>query len=192
MKVYTKTGDKGTTSLIGGERVEKWDDRVEAYGCVDELAAFIALLADKMRNDNELKEQTEELDKLGSVLMSVESHLAAGDKCQYKLPTLSNKSITMMEQSIDKMQAKLPAIQKFTIPGGCELNSLCNVCRTVCRRAERRVALVCSKHTINEYIPAILNRLSDYLYLLGRTIAVHCKVDEILWIPEIQEEQEAK
>ncbi len=184
MKVYTKTGDKGTTSLVGGERVKKWDSRVEAYGTVDELAAFVALLADKMRGDEALSSYVSELDSIGSVLMSIESHLAAGEDCEYKLPTLSEKPIKMLESSIDAMQDRLPAITKFTIPGGCELNSLCNVCRTICRRSERRVAEVCESYTIDEIVPTFLNRFSDYLYLLGRTIGEHYGAEEILWVPE--------
>ncbi|MFI3328642.1 MAG: cob(I)yrinic acid a,c-diamide adenosyltransferase [Rikenellaceae bacterium] len=183
MKVYTKQGDSGTTSLVGGERVTKWDSRVEAYGTVDELAAFVALLADKMRTDEGLKPFVAELDSFGSVLMSLEAHLAAGERCEYKLPTLSDKPILTMERSIDSMQEKLPAITKFTIPGGCETASMCNVCRTICRRAERRVAEVCSIFAIDPLVGATLNRFSDYLYLLGRTTAAHYNAEEILWIP---------
>lgn len=184
MKVYTKTGDKGTTSLIGGERVAKWDDRVEAYGTVDELSAFLALLADKMRADKELAMYVTELDNLGSTLMTIEAHLAAGENCEHKLPALSDATTIRLERGIDEMQERLPAITKFTIIGGCELNSLCNVCRTICRRAERRVAQVCDSYNIDSNVATTLNRLSDYLYTLGRTLAMHCKAEELLWLPE--------
>ncbi len=183
MRVYTKKGDAGQTSLVNGERVDKWDDRVEAYGSVDELSAFLALLADDMRSDDALTEFVAELDAVGSVLMSLEAHLAAGDNCHYPLPTLKDSSISNLEASIDSMQAKLPQIDKFTIPGGCKLVSMCHVCRTICRRAERRIALVSSTYDTPPFVGIYINRLSDYLYLLGRTLASHLQAEEILWIP---------
>ncbi|MFI3247921.1 MAG: cob(I)yrinic acid a,c-diamide adenosyltransferase [Rikenellaceae bacterium] len=184
MKVYTKCGDKGTTALVNGDRVKKYDDRVEAYGTVDELSAFLALLGDKMRANDGLGRYVDDINKINSMLMNIEAHLAAGEPVKYPLPEVSDKSIEELEQSIDHMQSMLPTIMKFTIPGGCELNSLSHVCRTICRRAERRVAVVIEQYTIEPNVATYINRLSDYLYLLGRTLTKHCEAEEILWIPE--------
>ncbi len=184
MKVYTKTGDKGTTSLVGGERVAKNDLRVEAYGTVDELTAFAALLSDKMRTNALTAELSEDINRINSVLMSVEAHLAAGDQVSFKLPVLSDSSIAFLESRIDTMQAEVPAIAKFTIPGGHEFVSLSHVCRTVCRRAERCSIAASEQYKIDDFCVTYLNRLSDYFYLLGRVITARLEVEETLWIPE--------
>lgn len=183
MKVYTKTGDKGTTSLIGGERVFKTDERVEAYGSVDELAAFTALLADTMRADVGLAARVEELHWILSRLMTVEALLAKGQSGAEKLAPLSAEAITWLEERIDGMQAALPPIDKFTIPGGHTLVSMCHLCRTVCRRAERAALRADQKYGVDETVISWLNRLSDYFYLLGRTLTSHYGVKETLWIP---------
>ncbi|MFI3288575.1 MAG: cob(I)yrinic acid a,c-diamide adenosyltransferase [Rikenellaceae bacterium] len=182
MRVYTKGGDTGTTSLINGDRVKKYDDRVEAYGTIDELTAHLALLGDKMRSDSTLTKYVDEINVINSMLMNIEAHLAAGDPIKYPLPEVDTESIEMLERRIDEMQSALPSIMKFTIPGGCKLNSLCHICRTVCRRAERRTAVVMESYTIDKNVAKYINRLSDYLYLLGRTLTVHCGAEEILWI----------
>lgn len=183
MKVYTKQGDKGLTSLIGGERVFKTDVRVEAYGTVDELVAFIALLADKLADDDRFKEHTSMLRKVESHLMTVEALLAVGRDGEDKVAPLGIEPTATLEQAIDAMQAKLPAITKFTIPGGDERISMCHVCRTVCRRAERMALVVSQQHDLSDDVLAYLNRLSDYLYLLGRTVTMITHTEEILWIP---------
>lgn len=183
MKVYTKTGDKGTTSLIGGERVAKYDERVEAYGSVDELSAFVALLGDKMRHHEELRDAADELNRINSTLMSVEALLAVGKGGEGKIAPLGGEVISWLEERIDAMQAEVPAITKFTIPGGNELLSLCHVCRTVCRRAERCAVKATALHSSSAEPSAYLNRLADYLYLLGRTITHRLKVEETEWIP---------
>ncbi len=184
MKVYTKGGDTGTTSLINGDRVKKYDERVEAYGTVDELSAFLALLGDKMRKYEDLSKYVIQIDKINSMLMNIEAHLAAGDPIKYPLPEVATHSIDSLEQGIDEMQNALPTIMKFTIPGGCKLNSLSHICRTICRRAERRVAVVMESYAIEPNVAKYLNRLSDYLYVLGRTLTIHCGVEEILWISD--------
>ena len=152
MKVYTKTGDKGTTSLIGGERVFKTDERVEAYGSVDELAAFTALLA-------------------------------TGESGRGKVAPLDPAVVTWLEGRIDAMQEALQPIDKFTIPGGHTAVSLCHVCRTVCRRSERAALRADAKYGVEPSVLVWLNRLSDYFYLLGRTLTAHYEVKEVLWIP---------
>lgn len=136
-KVYTKTGDKGTTSLVGGERVSKIDERVEAYGTVDELGSFTAYLSDHLRSDEELAEYLGDLDRVASQLMSVAALLAVGHGGEGKLPDISPEAIGYLEERIDAMQSRVRPITKFTIPGGHPTVSLCHVCRTVCRRAER-------------------------------------------------------
>lgn len=183
MKVYTKTGDKGTTSLIDGERVFKTDVRVEAYGTVDELAAFTALLCDNMRGETALGAYVDDLNRILSRLMSVEALLATGESGSDKVAPLAPGVIEWMEGRIDAMQAALDPIDKFTIPGGNAVVSMCHVCRTVCRRAERAALRADACHSVDPSVLAFLNRLSDYFYLLGRTLTAHFKVEETLWIP---------
>ncbi|WP_300797141.1 cob(I)yrinic acid a,c-diamide adenosyltransferase [uncultured Alistipes sp.] len=183
MKVYTKTGDKGMTSLIGGERVFKCDERVEAYGSVDELSAFVALLTDRLRPDAALASHVEELNRILSRLMTVEALLAAGEGGRDKMAPLAPDCVAWLEACIDTMQAALPPIDKFTIPGGHEAVSLCHVCRTVCRRAERAALRADQRYGVDATALVWLNRLSDYFYLLGRTLTAHYRVEETLWIP---------
>ncbi len=183
MKVYTKTGDKGTTSLIGGERVAKCDCRVEAYGTVDELTAFTALLADKLQSDEAYTAEVAFLRRIESQLMTVAALLAVGEGGEDKVGKLQSATIEEMEQAIDSMQEALPQITKFTIPGGDERLSLAHVCRTICRRAERQALKAAENCNIEEQVIVYLNRLSDYFYLLGRSITHRSNVEEILWIP---------
>ena len=183
MKVYTKTGDKGTTSLIGGERVAKCDCRVEAYGTVDELTAFTALLADKLQSDEAYTAEVAFLRRIESQLMTIAALLAVGEGGEDKVGKLQSATIEEMEQAIDSMQEALPQITKFTIPGGDERLSLAHVCRTICRRAERQALRAAENCNIEEQVIVYLNRLSDYFYLLGRSITHRSNVEEILWIP---------
>ncbi|MCH5329332.1 MAG: cob(I)yrinic acid a,c-diamide adenosyltransferase [Alistipes sp.] len=181
MKVYTKTGDDGTTSLIGGERVSKYDERVEAYGSTDELTAFTALLCDELRGDASLAATVAELERLESRLMSVSALLAAGDGGS--VPPLGEDEVSFLESRIDAMQSEVSPIVKFTIPGGRRELSLCHVCRTVCRRAERAALRADAEYGVDKTALVWLNRLSDYFYLLGRRLAEHYGVAERLWQP---------
>ncbi|MBS4764779.1 cob(I)yrinic acid a,c-diamide adenosyltransferase [Alistipes sp. kh20] len=183
MKVYTKTGDKGMTSLIGGERVFKTDERVEAYGSVDELAAFTALLADNMRADAALTVDVDDLNRILSRLMSVEALLAVGESGSDKVAPLAPETISWLEERIDALQESLKPIDKFTIPGGNAVVSMCHVCRTVCRRAERAALRADAKYGVDPTVLVWLNRLSDYFYLLGRSLTARYAVEEVLWIP---------
>ena len=183
MKIYTKGGDKGRTSLIGGERVPKTDSRVEAYGTVDELLAFTALLADHMMADDRFADCTERLRQIESHLMTVSALLAVGKGGEDKVAGLNVAAVEMLEQWIDAMQEALPAIDKFTIPGGDKRASLSHVCRTVCRRAERAALRADEENGVSELARVYLNRLSDYFYALGRTIVFRADVEEILWRP---------
>ena len=183
MKVYTKTGDRGTTSLIGGERVLKTDSRVEAYGTVDELASFVALLADHLRGDEGAAEYCGDLNRILSRLMTVEALLAVGEGAHDKVQPLDPACVEWLETRIDAMQAALPLIDKFTLPGGHAAVSLCHVCRTVCRRAERAALRADQEFGTDASVLVWLNRLSDYFYLLGRTLSAYFRVEEVLWIP---------
>ena len=170
MKIYTKTGDGGTTSLIGGERVSKCDPRVEAYGTVDELMAFVALMTDTLTEDARTAAFVEPLQRIESQLMTVSALFAVGKGGEGKVATIA-------------MQAEIPAITKFTIPGGHRAVSLCHVCRTVCRRAERAALRAREVAEVDAQALKYLNRLSDYLYTLGRVVTERLKVEERLWIP---------
>ena len=183
MKIYTKGGDKGQTSLIGGERVSKTDLRVEAYGTVDELMAFTALLADKLMGDERFNIIENQLRRIESQLMTVSALLAVGKGGEDKVADLKAEATEELEAWIDQMQEQLPAITKFTIPGGDERISLCHICRTVCRRAERAALRAAELSEINNSATIYLNRLSDYFYLLGRSITALTNSEEILWIP---------
>lgn len=183
MKVYTKCGDGGTTSLIGGERVPKYDERVEAYGSVDELMAFTALLGDQIRSEVKLQKYVESIDRINCVLMSVSSLLAVGEGGVDKVAPIDCSKVAELEQEIDAMQALVQPITKFTIPGGCRVVSHCHVCRTVCRRAERATLRANAKYGVDVSAIVYLNRLSDWFYLLGRVLTEHFEVCERLWIP---------
>lgn len=184
MKVYTKTGDKGTTLLIGGERVSKTDSRVEAYGTVDELMAFVALLADKLREceDFKLILYIDELNSIISNLMTISALFAKGSGV-VKVEALNSESISVLERSIDRMQSEIENVTKFTIPGGDSRVSMCHVCRTICRRAERTALRANIEYGVDEVSIAYLNRLSDYFYLLGRRLTEYYNVKEVLWEP---------
>ena len=183
MKLYTKGGDKGRTSLIGGERVRKTDVRVEAYGSADELQANIAYLADKMMKEEALLPYVKDCRKICSLLMTTCSLLAMGSHCEYKIPQITDEDISWIEGRIDTLQAELKPVEYFTIPGGCELSSLCHICRTVCRRTERRAIEASENYEIDGTVLIVLNRLSDYLYALCRTITERLDAEEVLWQP---------
>ena len=183
MKLYTKGGDKGRTSLIGGERVRKTDVRVEAYGTADELQANIAYLADKMSQEGTLTTYVEDCRWICSKLMTVCSLLAVGCNCKYEIPKISDADIAHLEGRIDALQAELKPVECFTVPGGCELASLCHICRTVCCRAERRAIEAAESYEVDKVLLVMLNRLSDYLYALCRTITERLDAEEVLWQP---------
>ena len=182
-KIYTKTGDCGTTALIGGQRVPKYDARVDAYGTVDELSAHLAMLHDLMVAYGE-SGFDEEFVSIQKVLMTTESLLALGDGCQVKFTDISPEHVAHLEHRIDELSAELPPIERFTIPGGHVVVSECHICRTVCRRAERKALLVQGVSAAYPNAYAYLNRLSDYLYVLGRVLALRLNAAEILWEPE--------
>jgi len=182
MKIYTKTGDKGMTSLIGGSRVSKGHPRIEAYGTVDELMAHVSYLRDNI-DDEGLKD---DLFKILDLLMTIASLLAAENEELIKgLPKILRTDIEWFEKKIDKMEEKLEPLDSFIIPGGHPQVSLCHIARTVCRRAERVTIRVSEDNDIPEYIIQFLNRLSDYLFVLSRLIISQLGNKEIKWVPKL-------
>ena len=192
-KIYTKTGDKGETSLFGGARVPKSHVRVEAYGTVDELNSYIGLLTDLIITPQYkavLKEIQDRLFTIGSILATEPSK-------QMKTPDLKNEDIQLLENEIDTMDAELPPLKNFILPGGHSTVSFCNIARTVCRRAERLVInlVLLEKEEGQPINPhnelgqtlsiQYLNRLSDYLFILGRKMAKDLGAEEILWKPRV-------
>lgn len=184
MKIYTRTGDKGTTSLVGGTRVAKTHPRLEAYGTVDELMAQIAYLRDNMTQYAQLTVYHDQLLQILDHLMRLSSYLATEEEATKYLPEFNNSHVALLEKWIDEIQETLPKITKFTLPGGDPLVSLCHIARTVCRRSERRCIALSEQHPVSEDIIKYLNRLSDYLYVLARKISQEFHIKEILWVYE--------
>ncbi|MCK9616758.1 MAG: cob(I)yrinic acid a,c-diamide adenosyltransferase [Lentimicrobiaceae bacterium] len=180
-KIYTKTGDKGETALIGGKRVKKYDLRIEAYGTVDELNSYIGLLRDLI-NEAHLQDV---LFKIQQHLFIAESLLATDTAPPDKiLPFLSEDDVRFLEQEIDSINANLPVLKNFILPGGHPSNAFCHVARCVCRRAERITVHLAEKTKIDNNVIKYLNRLSDYLFVLARRISQIENATEILWIPK--------
>lgn len=181
-KIYTKTGDDGTSGLIGGTRVSKYDKRLEAYGTVDELNSWIGLLVAK----NQDQTTNEVLQKIQHKLFIIASHLAT-DTSKSDLHTtlpLSDDEINLMETEIDRMQEQLPSLSNFILPGGSSLAAQTHIARTVCRRAERRTIALQTEIKVEKILLIFLNRLSDYLFALSRYFNFLDNQDEILWITE--------
>ena len=184
MKLYTKGGDKGSTSLIGGERVSKCDCRVEAYGTVDELTAYIGFLADRTAAlTTDCEDVIADLKQINSTLMSVEALLAMGCNSEDRISPLDSSKVEWLEGKIDALQAQLKPLTSFTIPGGCEVTSICHICRTVCRRAERCAVAAAKEHNIDTNAMVYINRLSDYFYALGRVLCDKMGKSEFIWEP---------
>ena len=180
MKIYTKTGDKGTTSLIGGKRVLKHNPRIEAYGTIDELISHIGLLRDQPI-DGQLKDV---LLKVQDRLMVCAAVLATDcDDCTIKIPEIKDIDITFLEQEIDSMESELEPLRSFIIPGGHPIVSYCHIARTVCRRAERIAIKLTETSIVPDSTIKYINRLSDYLFVLARKLAKDFKVNEIPWQP---------
>jgi cob(I)alamin adenosyltransferase len=182
MKIYTKGGDNGLTSLIGGKRVPKSDIRIEAYGTIDELIAYIGLLRDYMPDQKKNSFLLTVQDKL----MTCAAILASDcDDCEVKIPILSTEDITLVEKEIDRMNNHLPELTSFILPGGHSLVSFCHIARTVCRRAERKVVEADQNNEFFLQVIRYLNRLSDYLFVLSRSLSFDLQIDEIKWIPNV-------
>lgn len=208
MKIYTRTGDSGTTSLVGGQRVAKDDPRVEAYGALDELASQLGLLHDQIGASNALllsqgkallgkliagepaarqftaAELQQQLRTILSRLMDGEALLAAtGTETSKTLPQLAADEIAKLEMRTDELLDGLPELRKFTLPCGHPLVSQAHVCRAVCRRAERRIATAAGDFELPATVSAYVNRLSDYLYALTRRLSRQLGITESEWTP---------
>ena len=180
MKVYTKTGDKGETGLFGGKRLSKDDLRIETYGTIDELNSWIGLLRDQKIP----KAQIDKLIDVQNELFVIGSHLAAdSSKKNLKLPLLDSDATLKLEQWIDELDLSLEPMKFFVLPGGHESVSYCHIARSCCRRAERRVVSLSQKENVHEFIIPYLNRLSDLLFTLSRSMTVHFGASEIPWNP---------
>ena len=180
MKIYTKTGDRGQTSLVGGERVSKCCDRLESYGTIDELNANIGLL---------ITYCTDETDKTFLLwtqgkLFVVGGYLATNNE-QTEVPpslTVTPEMVTAVETEIDRLTAGLQPLKRFILPGGSRAAAIANVCRTVCRRAERCIIRLTESGTsVDKNVVSFINRLSDYLFVLGRKLNLDAKTQDIIW-----------
>ncbi len=188
MKIYTKTGDEGMTALFGGTRVPKHNIRIQSYGTVDELNAWLGLL----RDQDIAKEYRQLLMKIQENLFTAGAILATDpDKALLKsgkerlnIPKISPADVTLLENEMDKMDALLPAMTHFVLPGGHPTVSYCHIARTVCRRAERMACLLHENQPIDATVLSYLNRLSDFLFVLSRKLSYDLKAEEIKWIPE--------
>lgn len=181
MKIYTKTGDNGTTSLIGGSRVNKCDLRIEAGGTLDELISYVGFIRDQHQMPDDLQQ----------FLIGIQDRLMKGTamiaqvkrKNQDDLPQITDDDITLLETAINQMEEELPPLHSFILPGGHPAVSVCHITRNVCRRAERRCVELFHTHPGNEIIIRYLNRLSDYLFVLARYLTKHFHSKEIPWNP---------
>ena len=188
MKIYTKTGDKGKTSLFGGTRVPKYHLRIEAYGTVDELNSYIGLIRDQKIDPHTteiLLNIQNELFTLGSMLATPpEKEILKSGKERLNINKVSEESVVLLENEIDLMNESLPPMSHFILPGGHTTVSFCHIARCICRRAERITTQLSDESTINPKILVYLNRLSDYLFMLARKLTIDNQAQEIPWIPE--------
>ncbi|OQA00611.1 MAG: Cob(I)yrinic acid a,c-diamide adenosyltransferase [Bacteroidetes bacterium ADurb.Bin408] len=177
-KIYTKKGDKGETSLIGGKKVTKFDIRVEAYGTVDELKSYLAIIKDTEDNPA----LTKIISHIQERLFRVESQLACNEMLiSKKLPSLTQRDVQFLEKKIDHMEAMLPPLKNFIIPGGQLASSHCHVARCICRRAERIIVNLNSQEPVKPVILSYLNRLSDFLFMLARYLCLKRNCNDNIW-----------
>ena len=181
-KIYTKTGDTGKTALIGGSRVPKYDERIEAYGTIDELKSWVGFLRDKI-DDKHLKDI---LIEIQDRLFTTESLLAQdGSESSSLLPALKESDIEFLEKEIDSMNETLPPVKSFILPGGHECISITHITRTVCRRAERIIIKLNDFYPVDPLIVKYINRLSDYFFVLARKLTLDLQAEETPWKPRI-------
>jgi cob(I)alamin adenosyltransferase len=188
MKIYTKGGDKGNTSLFGGTRVPKYNIRIESYGTVDELNAHIGMICDQKIGDHhkdQLKQIQKNLFTLGAELATEpEKAKLKNGKDRLNITIIKEGDIEHLENEIDKMNEALPKMTHFILPGGHTTVSYCHLARCVCRRAERNATALFEHEKFDPAILQYLNRLSDYLFMLSRKVGQELGVDEVKWIPE--------
>ena len=182
MKIYTRTGDKGETSLIGGTRVPKFHLRIECYGTVDELNSYVGMIQCQeidTLSKNMLKEIQDRLFTIGSSLA------ADPEKSKMKIPDLHLSDVTLLETEMDRMNDMLPELKNFILPGGNTVVSFCHIARCICRRAERLTVHLATESFVDEQVTVYLNRLSDYLFVLGRKLSLDTKAEENVWLPRL-------
>jgi cob(I)alamin adenosyltransferase len=188
MKIYTKTGDKGTTALFGGTRVPKHHIRIDSYGTVDELNSHIGLIRDQDINPHYQEVLTAIQDLLftvGAVLATdPEKATLKNGKDRLNIPRISEDNITVLEKEMDMMNDALPPMTHFVLPGGHQTVSFCHIARCVCRRAERLASALYELTPFDEYTLKYLNRLSDYLFVLARKLSLDLQANEIKWVPK--------
>lgn len=178
-RVYTRTGDKGETSLVGGVRIKKSDIRLEAYGTVDELSAQLGMLVSMM----EAGEERQMVVRVQNILFNVCTHLAT-DQSQtplYPSARVPEEEVARLEERVNLLMKQLPERQGFILPGGCPAACQAHICRTVCRRAERRIAALAEVATVGTEVQQYVNRLSDYLFVLAKIINYNAGVSEVVW-----------
>lgn len=187
MKIYTKTGDQGTTSLFGGSRVSKTNIRIDAYGAIDELNSWLGLIRDQeidVQHKKTIIKIQNDLFTIGSVLATdPKKAILKTGKERLNITTIKETDIHFLEQEMDVMNSSLPAMTHFILPGGHQTVSYCHIARTVCRRAERKSTALFEKKPFETSILAYINRLSDYLFVLGRKLSNDLEINEIKWIP---------
>lgn len=183
-KIYTKTGDRGETSLIGGARVPKFHPRIEAYGTLDELNSYIGLIRDLTPN----AVIGQELLAIEECLFVAESQLAtdAEKEIPSQLPKITEQDVTALELSIDKMNESLAPLMNFILPGGHPISSHCHIARCICRRAERIIIFLNENTVIDPLVIKYVNRLSDYLFVLARFVLYQNNIPEIKWESTIE------
>lgn len=187
MKVYTKTGDGGTTALFGGTRVPKDHARIESYGTIDELNSYIGLIRDQEINNHYkeiLIEVQDRLFTIGAILATPpEKEVMKNGELRLKKLGITETDIELLENEIDAMEEALPPMTHFVLPGGHQTVSYCHITRCVCRRAERLAVHLSHNEPVAEIAIKYLNRLSDYLFVLARKLSLDLKADEVKWIP---------
>ena len=188
MKIYTKTGDKGTTALFGGTRVSKHHIRIESYGTVDELNSYIGLIRDQkidQESEEVLIKIQNELFTLGAMLATPpEKETLKNGKERLNIPKIGDDMIAFLENQIDLMNQNLPPMTNFILPGGHQTVSFCHIARTVCRRAERLASHLNDMEPFQPETLMYINRLSDYLFVLARKLSHELQAEEIKWIPK--------
>lgn len=181
-KIYTRKGDSGTTQLIGGTRVPKHHQRIEAYGTIDELNSWMGVVRDHITNEK----MRETLKEIQDRLFTIGSHLATDPlKGKMKLPDLTANDVEYLEKEIDRITDGLPELKHFILPGGHPANSFAHLARCVCRRAERLVTHLHETEPVEPLILTYLNRLSDYLFVMSRQISKDFNAEEIPWKPRL-------
>ena len=182
MKIYTKKGDKGQTSLIGGARVPKSSMRIESYGTVDELNSYLGLVRDQEINAEYVRQILEIQDRL----FTIGSHLASDPtKAKMQIPGLFDEDIKNLENWMDDMDKELPEMRSFVLPGGHSTVSHTHVARCICRRAERIIVDLMQNEEVEEIVPQYMNRLSDYLFVLSRKLTQDLGAVESPWKPRM-------